>query len=475
MVKDKINYRALGPRTALTKQPVSGRANDGGLRIGEMERDSVISHGIAEFLRESMMERGDSYQIAVCNNTGMLAIYNPSKDLFMSPMADGPVKFVSSLDGKDMNIEKITKFGRDFSVVNVPYSFKLLLQELNTCNVQMRLITEDNIEQLENLTFSKNINVLLHENDMTPSFIVNQIKRKLMNIKRDNQPANSQVGPFKPEIAGILPGSPDLPPFQGSPDYPDTSPAYQSPEDELTKMIRNSSDSPPYNPFVSESPPFNPTTPDFPPPFQPRSPDFPPPVDSFENLSQQANEYSVGEDVYYREDPPIYDQMGNPLPPRMWKIKNIGDKFITIITNPINSSDARETQEIVNAMQIYRSNDYPSSQLEQPIQSITGYQGEQYNMTGGNVPNMMSVPQLSNPAIHFAPVFKILNGSSDFSADPIQNADPNSQIGEQIQTTGLVKPINTLNNIMDTAPIQIKKDTNTPAKIDFDRLVIKKV
>ena len=86
MVKDKINYRSLGPRTALTRQSVSGRANDGGLRIGEMERDSVISHGTSEFLRESMMERGDKYYMAVCNNTGMVAIYNPSKNLFISPM-----------------------------------------------------------------------------------------------------------------------------------------------------------------------------------------------------------------------------------------------------------------------------------------------------------------------------------------------------------------------------------------------------
>jgi DNA-directed RNA polymerase II subunit RPB2 len=471
MVKDKINYRALGPRTALTKQPVSGRANDGGLRIGEMERDSVISHGIAEFLRESMMERGDSYQVAVCNNTGMLAIYNPSKNLFMSPMADGPIKFVSSLDGKDMNIEKVTKFGRNFSIINVPYSFKLLLQELNTCNVQMRIITEDNIEQMENMTFSKNINVLLHENDITPRFIVASIKRTLMNAereKRDKQRANVPLGPFNADYP------PTSPAFQVSPDYPDTSPAYQSPENELTEMFKRSDSSPPYNPFVSDSPPFQPRSPDYPPP---RSPDYPPPSsDRFENLSQQANEYIEGEDVYFREDTPVYDQIGNPLPPRVWKVKNIGDKFITIVTNPVDGSDNRETMQIVNAMQIYKADGY--SQLEQSIQPITGYQGDEYNMLGGaqKIPNPMSIPQLSNPAIHFAPVFKILNGSSDFSTEPTnQNIDPVSQIGEQIQTTGLVNPTNSINTIMDAGPIQVKKDTTASAKIDFEKLVIKKV
>jgi len=124
MVKDKINYRALGPRTALTKQAVHGRANDGGLRIGEMERDSVIAHGITNFMTESMMERGDKYHIAVCNTTGMLAICNPSKNLFMSPMADGPIQFVGSLDGKEMYIENVTKYGRNFSVVSIPYTMK---------------------------------------------------------------------------------------------------------------------------------------------------------------------------------------------------------------------------------------------------------------------------------------------------------------------------------------------------------------
>jgi len=452
MVKDKINYRALGPRTALTKQPVSGRANDGGLRIGEMERDAVISHGTAEFLRESMMERADNYQIAVCNNSGMLAIYNPSKKLFMSPMADGPIKFVTSLDGKDMNIEKVTKFGRNFSIINVPYSFKLLLQELNTCNVQMRIITEDNIEQMENMTFSKNINLLLNDNDINPKNIINQIKRSLMNTKQGVQSPIMQMG------GPIIPGSPD---------YPDTSPAYQSNEGELENMFKRSVSSPPYNPFVSESPPFI-----------PRSPDYPrPTLDKFENLSEQANEYTEGENVYFREDPPIYGQIGNPSPPRVWKVKNVGDKFITIVTNPIDNNDTRETLQVVNAMQIYKAEGYNPSELEQSIQPIAGYQGEQYNMTGGNnnIPNPTGIPQLNNPAIHFAPVFKILNGGNDFSTDPNSNQtiEPNSQIGDQLQTTGLINPTNIFTENVN--PIQIKKDTNPTAKIDFDKLVIKKI
>jgi hypothetical protein len=159
MVKDKINYRARGPRTLLTRQTVQGRANDGGLRVGEMERDGIIAHGVSHFLQESMMIRGDEYYMAICNKTGTIAIYNSMRDLFISPMADGPIKFTGNLLS-EMNIDKITKFGRSFSIVRVPYSFKLLMQELMTMNVSMRIITEDNIDQLESMSYSNTINKL---------------------------------------------------------------------------------------------------------------------------------------------------------------------------------------------------------------------------------------------------------------------------------------------------------------------------
>lgn len=152
MVKDKINYRARGPRTALTRQTVQGRANDGGLRIGEMERDCLIAHGMSGFIRDSMMERGDKYKLAICNTTGMIAVWNELEDIFYSPYADGPLHFDGAeLKSDNPKARHVSKYGRSYSIVEVPYSFKLFMQELATMNIHMRIVTEDNIEQLETL------------------------------------------------------------------------------------------------------------------------------------------------------------------------------------------------------------------------------------------------------------------------------------------------------------------------------------
>jgi DNA-directed RNA polymerase II subunit RPB2 len=139
MVKDKINYRALGPMTQLTKQPVSGRANDGGLRIGEMERDALAGHGISYFLNESMMERSDKYKMSICGQSGLPAVVNSSKSLFLSPAIDGPLTF--NVQSSELRLETHPVHGKTFSQVSIPYSMKLFMQELQSMCIQMRIIT----------------------------------------------------------------------------------------------------------------------------------------------------------------------------------------------------------------------------------------------------------------------------------------------------------------------------------------------
>ena len=147
MVQDKINYRAGGPRVALTRQTNHGRSNDGGLKIGDMERDCILSHGMSAFMCDSMMKRGDAYQMAICNQSGSIAIYHRDTQQFYSPMVDGPLTFEKT-ETDTFTPSLITKYGKEFSKVDVPYCLKLLIHELTAMNIQMRLITSDNIENL---------------------------------------------------------------------------------------------------------------------------------------------------------------------------------------------------------------------------------------------------------------------------------------------------------------------------------------
>ena len=167
MVKDKINYRAQGPMNFLTRQSVHGRANDGGLRLGEMERDAVITHGMSTFLKRSFMDRADAYKMAVCNKTGLISIYNPEKNLMMSPCADGPLKFQMDVNSEEFTIDTTTRFGRSFSVLDIPYSFKLFLQEIQVMGIQTRIITDKNIDNVLSLSGTDNIVKLTKDIDIS--------------------------------------------------------------------------------------------------------------------------------------------------------------------------------------------------------------------------------------------------------------------------------------------------------------------
>ena len=223
MVKDKINYRARGPNTMLTRQPVQGRANDGGLRIGEMERDGVLAHGMSYFLNESFLVRGDEYYMAICNKTGATAIYNEAKSLFLSPFADGPINFNINHDGT-MNIKNLSRFGRSFSIVRIPYSLKLLLQELQVMNVHMRVITDDNVDQMMNLSYSMNVHKLMNDDGNDTGELINKIKNKFAKdkaIDKGRIASQSQsTEAWSEEEEGEVEFSPE------TPDLGEESPAY---------------------------------------------------------------------------------------------------------------------------------------------------------------------------------------------------------------------------------------------------------
>ena len=131
MVNDKQHSRAIGPMVNLTRQPAEGRSRDGGFRIGEMERDVMLAHGVSRFCKERLFDVSDKYSVYICKKCGMIASYNDGNKNNMYANADFSIHLCKTCDNKT-----------DFALVNIPYAYKLLSQELQTINVVPRIITE---------------------------------------------------------------------------------------------------------------------------------------------------------------------------------------------------------------------------------------------------------------------------------------------------------------------------------------------
>ena len=130
MVNDKQHSRSIGPMVNLTRQPAEGRSRDGGFRIGEMERDVMLAHGISRFCRERLYDVSDKYSVHVCKKCGMIAQYNDEGNAMLG-------KFNFSVH-KCSICDNMT----DFAYAEIPYAFKLMAQELQTINCVPRLMTE---------------------------------------------------------------------------------------------------------------------------------------------------------------------------------------------------------------------------------------------------------------------------------------------------------------------------------------------
>jgi len=122
MVEDKMHSRSTGPKVMLTRQPAEGRSRDGGLRIGEMERDCIIGHGAGSFLKERMLDMSDRYAMHVGKKSGLISAVNKEKNICET----------FEEDRCDMDVTEL----------RIPYGFKLLSQELQAMSIATRLETK---------------------------------------------------------------------------------------------------------------------------------------------------------------------------------------------------------------------------------------------------------------------------------------------------------------------------------------------
>ncbi|KAK0626221.1 hypothetical protein B0T14DRAFT_448056 [Immersiella caudata] len=116
MVQDKMHSRSRGPRAILTRQPTEGRSKDGGLRLGEMERDCLIAYGASQLLLERLMVSSDGTQVDICQGCGLFGYKGYCQTC---------------------------KSTRQVTQMTMPYAAKLLVQELISMNVGVRLQLED--------------------------------------------------------------------------------------------------------------------------------------------------------------------------------------------------------------------------------------------------------------------------------------------------------------------------------------------
>lgn len=116
MVIDKMHARARGPRQVLTRQPTEGRSREGGLRLGEMERDCLIGYGASMLLNERLMTSSDEFRVHVCEKCGLI-----------------------SYPGMCTHCRTAEQLRQ----IKIPYACKLLIQELQSMNIVPRLKLSD--------------------------------------------------------------------------------------------------------------------------------------------------------------------------------------------------------------------------------------------------------------------------------------------------------------------------------------------
>jgi DNA-directed RNA polymerase subunit B len=116
LVSNKIHSRTRGPVQMLTSQPTEGRSREGGLRFGEMERDTLFGHGVSAITLDRLLHNSDKKKIYVCKSCGSFAYYDHNKQKYVCPICSG-----------------------DIVEIDLPQTFKLFLDELTSIHIYPKL------------------------------------------------------------------------------------------------------------------------------------------------------------------------------------------------------------------------------------------------------------------------------------------------------------------------------------------------
>ena len=120
MVDDKMLARSTGPVQATTRQPAEGRARNGGLRLGEMERDAILSHGAVQFLRQKHYDDSDAFSIRVGREHGVPIVANPEQNFYR-------------FNGQLVAPGEVTR-------LELPYACELLMKEIGAMGIDVNYV-----------------------------------------------------------------------------------------------------------------------------------------------------------------------------------------------------------------------------------------------------------------------------------------------------------------------------------------------
>ena len=152
MVSDKFQVRSLGPNNPLTQQPIKGRKAGGGIRFGEMERDSLLAHGAAYLLHDRLHACSDRHVASICSHCGSLLA--PAATLRVAGVGPGGGvggAGAGGLGGPLNNaglgkvVCRVCNTGSGIERVALPYVFKYLASELAAMNIRIGLEISDGV------------------------------------------------------------------------------------------------------------------------------------------------------------------------------------------------------------------------------------------------------------------------------------------------------------------------------------------